>query len=143
MIVDEPVIGEHYNFTLEPPHSKVDCVLNEQAAETLRAEEARDLLSDIFVGGGIDDFDFGDGIDFSELMDGEENAPIGGAGGGANVGSVAGGAQTLAESPLSTVDAAGRTLHSGADGGKLDDPKSVLKDDEYDDESLSKQHLNA
>lgn len=141
VIVEEPVIGEHYNFTLEPPHAKDDCVLNEQAAETLRAEEERALLGDIFVGGDIDDLEFDDTIDFSTLMDSEEDTPIGGGGGATAV--MTGSAQLLddVDSPLSTADATGGGLLAGS-GGKMADAKSSLNN-EYDEESLSKHTLNA
>ncbi|KAI6220590.1 F/Y-rich family protein [Aphelenchoides fujianensis] len=72
VVVEEPVIGEHFNVTLEDKKSKMNCVLNDQAADALRAEEERDMLGEILDA----DFDMDmDSFDFTNLLDEEEVQP--------------------------------------------------------------------
>lgn len=57
--VEEPVLGEHFNLSMEDRNSKIGTELPSQTADALRQMEERDLLG-IF---GIDDID--DDLDFN------------------------------------------------------------------------------
>ncbi|KAI6214634.1 hypothetical protein M3Y94_00291700 [Aphelenchoides besseyi] len=141
VVVEEPVIGEHFNITLEDKKNKINCVLNDQTADALRAEEERDMLGDIMV----DEFLDIDSFDFTSFIEAEEEEFQANLNANANANTSS---QLLDENgamhtQLNT-GAVGMTVAStDLMGDSQSDEKNDMKDEEDEDTTVSKDHFNA